>query len=350
MFGLGKKQKKLKDNQLASSELDSQISEQVHVMPERFYHAPKKRHTGLILIIVVGTILIGGLVAAGYFLNQSLNQPGAEPPANTNLNQPVNQVNSNQPVFCPQDVKICPDGTTVSRVEPNCAFAPCPVVVATSTPNTTPTSTPTTTDDVVNTNQNTNTNTNNSGQVVPAPDIDGDSLSAAEEILYGTDSVNRDSDGDGFADGSEILNGYDPRQAGKNLADSTLFSTYTKSGYSIIYPSRWRLRELAGVETEAIFQSTSGEFVEVLILANPNKLTLSQWYQQQFPEQSLRELTAVKINGLDGFLSADQLNYYLADPQDSSQVYLITYNVGNSSQANFLTTFNVMVKNFFLTP
>jgi hypothetical protein len=29
-------------------------------------------------------------------------------------------------VMCPMDAKICPDGSGVGRVGPNCEFAPCP--------------------------------------------------------------------------------------------------------------------------------------------------------------------------------------------------------------------------------
>ena len=32
----------------------------------------------------------------------------------------------NQPVACTQDAKICPDGSAVGRISPNCEFAPCP--------------------------------------------------------------------------------------------------------------------------------------------------------------------------------------------------------------------------------
>ncbi len=32
------------------------------------------------------------------------------------------------PIFCTADAKICPDGTGVGRVGPNCEFAECPVV------------------------------------------------------------------------------------------------------------------------------------------------------------------------------------------------------------------------------
>jgi len=333
MFGLGKKQKE-KKLKTGDSEFDSQIIEQVHVMPARFYVAPKKRHAGVIIIIVAGVILIGALVVAGYLLNQGLINPGSivSPGTNqTNLNPGQTGVNdnSNQPaVNTNQNVN--------AAVEPEV-----------------PTTTPTTTEPVVtepdNSDVNTNTDIDTSTPVAPAPDIDGDNLSAAEEILYGTDSVNRDSDGDGFSDGSELLNGYDPRQAGKSLADSDLFTNYPNAAYSISYPSRWRVRELAGIDTEVIFQSNSGEFIEVLILPNTNNLSLSQWYSQQFPGTAVNQLTAVKINNLEGLLSVDKLNYYLVNPSHPGSIYLITYNTGNSSQANFFTTFNLMVKSFRLT-
>ena len=37
---------------------------------------------------------------------------------------------SDEPVFCTQEAKICPDGTAVGRSGPECAFAPCPSVPA----------------------------------------------------------------------------------------------------------------------------------------------------------------------------------------------------------------------------
>jgi hypothetical protein len=38
----------------------------------------------------------------------------------------------NPPVACPADAKICPDGTAVGRVPPDCEFAPCPTLNCTS--------------------------------------------------------------------------------------------------------------------------------------------------------------------------------------------------------------------------
>jgi hypothetical protein len=50
--------------------------------------------------------------------------PNVSPSAARNIRNNVD--NSNDSVACPMDVKSCPNGTWVSRVAPDCQFAPCP--------------------------------------------------------------------------------------------------------------------------------------------------------------------------------------------------------------------------------
>lgn len=51
-------------------------------------------------------------------------------------------------------------------------------------------------------------------------DDDGDGLTNQEEFFYNTDPANPDTDGDGFSDGDEVKNGYNPNGAGKLLTFS----------------------------------------------------------------------------------------------------------------------------------
>ena len=67
-----------------------------------------------ILIFIVVVFVAGGLL---YIYN----------PDPTEYKNP----NEAEPVVCTMDAKLCPDGSYVSRIPPNCEFQECP---ATSTP------------------------------------------------------------------------------------------------------------------------------------------------------------------------------------------------------------------------
>jgi hypothetical protein len=58
---------------------------------------------GILLIVVIGI--------AGFLYRNAMSRPTATAPAGT---------------ACTLEAKICPDGTSVGRTGPNCAFAPCP--------------------------------------------------------------------------------------------------------------------------------------------------------------------------------------------------------------------------------
>ena len=53
----------------------------------------------------------------------------------------------------------------------------------------------------------------------PSLDSDDDGLTDAMEEIYGTDKNNPDTDGDGYLDGDEIENGYDPLVSGSAKLD-----------------------------------------------------------------------------------------------------------------------------------
>ncbi|MEK7498366.1 MAG: hypothetical protein AAB611_00715, partial [Patescibacteria group bacterium] len=57
-------------------------------------------------------------------------------------------------------------------------------------------------------------NPNGTGKL-PLIDKDKDGLLDAQEVYYGTDSNNSDTDGDGYKDGDEVKNGYNPNGDGK---------------------------------------------------------------------------------------------------------------------------------------
>ena len=326
MLGFGKKKSAAGQpvngkKKSAVETVDPTVIERIHVMPARFYAvSPKKRLTITVILVVVGVLLLAVLAALAYVFLKPQTQGPLVANQNTNVSQSVNQNgNTNQPAVN-QNQNL---NTNVSE----------PIV-----PTTTPTST------------NVNVNTNTADQpLTRGPDADSDGLTTAEETLYGTDPLNQDTDFDTYADGSELLNGYDPTEQAAPLAGSGLVETYQHARYSISHPATWQVQALATDGSETVFRDPSGEFVEVILVSNPQGLPLEQWYQESFGNEA-DGVTPVTVGALDGLRSADGRNYYFITAADPTMVYLVTYNVGTMSQINFLLTFNLMLKSLTLNP
>jgi len=313
MFGLGKKNikpeaKESEQSPVQSAEKD--WSSVIHVMPKRFYSAPKKSRLGLILTVIVGVILIGGLGAFALYIQFGLTNEIESPVVtNTNQQEVVNANVNQEPIFEPPVEEPEP----IEEPEPE----PEPVVQ------------------------------------VPRPlalavDIDNDALTLAEENLYGVDPTNPDSDGDKYLDGAELLSGYDPTRPSASLSASGLFSSYQHPAYTVIYPTKWVLQDQETDRSKVQFLSGGQEYLEILQINNSDNKTLAQWYQQEFPSIPLDQTSNVVLGNLSGIIHPDNQRYYLINPQSPNRIFAIIYNSGDVRSLNFMTTFNVMVKSFKL--
>jgi len=63
-------------------------------------------------------------------------------------------------------------------------------------------------------------------------DDDKDGIGVLMEYEYGSSPWNQDSDNDGYSDGTEILNGYNPAGAGKAVRVKNVFETIKKGNFS----------------------------------------------------------------------------------------------------------------------
>ncbi|MBI5466337.1 MAG: hypothetical protein HY974_03545 [Candidatus Kerfeldbacteria bacterium] len=177
-------------------------------------------------------------------------------------------------------------------------------------------------------------------------DTDQDGLTDAEEPLFGTEVNKPDTDGDGFLDGAEVKASYDPSLGdGAQLATSPHLATYTstKFGYVARYPQAWLAKAVDEGESEVLFSGTEGEFVEVLVVDNPDSLSAPAWYAKQVPGLKAAEVPTLTSGSLIWAWSLDGLNAYLATDK-----YLITlsYNIGTRTEASFYQLFRLMVKMF----
>jgi hypothetical protein len=323
------------------SDIDASLEAQIYVMPQRFYQAPKSRRlSGLIIILLLGFLLLFSLGIAAWYLNSNLNQT-SQP--SVNLNQPLPlPLNLNQTANLNQNVNLNQNLNANTNNDSTTLAA-----------TTTPLNSKENLNINVDINANFNVNGFNNNRLTPLPltdDSDADSLTAAEENLFGTDVFNSDTDGDSYSDGAELLAGYDPTKPKTPLANTNLFAVYNHPFYSLIYPAAWLLKEQDQEKNEVLLTSATGEFVEILVIDNNEKLSLLDWYAQQFPSSDLAQVTAVKINSLSGLRQPDYQSYYLMQESNPAKIFLLTYNIGNFTTTNFATTFQVIVKSFKLLP
>ena len=179
----------------------------------------------------------------------------------------------------------------------------------------------------------------------PAVDSDQDNLTDIEEALYGTQPDKRDTDGDSYIDGEEVANLYDPTISGNaRLYNSQLVSTYVSGdyNYNIIYPAAWTAKDEG---QSVIFQDQNGEFIQVLITQNQHGFNnITEWYQANI-NPNISNLSNLTIDNQPAIRTADNMNAYflLAD-----NIYSLIYNIGLSTDPNFMTTFDMMLKSFRL--
>lgn len=211
----------------------------------------------------------------------------------------------------------------------------------------------------INGNENINDNPDKSVdinsyiQIIPsAPDRDGDTLTDTEEDLYKTKSAIADTDADGFWDGQEIANLYDPLKKGSSgLRSSGLVKIYNNEtyGYSALYPASWKVVPLGGSDQEITFVSENKEFIEIAIMDNPEAMTATEWYLKQIPPELVSKTERIWANNFMGIKSLDGLNVYLTPISgDRNFIYAISYMAGSHTHVSFPVTFQMMVRSFDL--
>lgn len=290
----------------------SEEEQKIYVMPERFLGAPpgakpieqiaitnapiKKRKFSLVPIIVFGAIILilGGSGAGVYFIFLKPSKPAL-------ITKPE--------VVAPKIVEKEEEEIVEKKEE----------ISATSTK-----------EEIVE-----------EEGIKIAADIDGDGLTDVEEKVYGSDTTNPDTDKDGFLDGHEVFHLYNPVGLSPvRLLDTSAVKEYTNQElqYQIYFPAPWSVKVLSGT---AVFNSNTGEFIEVLIEKNENNLPIISWYLSQAPGVRVGDLaTFVTKSNLDGIKSPDRLTAYFTK---NGLVYIISYNIGTKKDINYNRTFEMML-------
>lgn len=211
-----------------------------------------------------------------------------------------------------------------------------------------------------NTDEQTNNNENtDNGTVTPPPppppmnniDSDQDNLTREEETLFASNINDSDTDNDGYQDGTEIINLYNPNVSGGTLANSSLVTNFTNNEfkYRLLYPTTW----VADILTDThhtlsiLADSELGDNFNVLVINNTDNMDLSTWANDSSIHPKLDSANSVtfgknKISALKQEIDGD---IYIVAVTSSHKI-VVLYDVNAQADRYFDTTFQMMLNSF----
>lgn len=188
---------------------------------------------------------------------------------------------------------------------------------------------------------------------LPAPpqlsaDPDRDGLTEAEEVLYGTNSTMPDSDSDGYLDGHEVINLYNPTGiAPERLEDAGLALRYVgvDADFEALYPRPWRANPEEGGR-RVVFQSPDGDAITLALIENVSAMPFDEWVAVQ---EDGKDLTAWIGNkqGRRAFLAGDSAIY--VEAAENSVAVLRYIPVDESGPERYALTLKMMANSFIIS-
>lgn len=178
-----------------------------------------------------------------------------------------------------------------------------------------------------------------------ATDFDSDALTDAEEEIFGTDQSVFDTDADGYSDGQEVLNLYNPK--GNNpvrLAESGLVREFThpKDLYRLYYPITWQAGSVDAASNTMLFTAANGDYVEARVFAKNNNEDFDTWFGRVAKDQQIVDLQLSSNNFKTAYHKRkDGLVAYVDLP---GQVLVILYHPLVNAPISYRTAYQVMLE------
>lgn len=129
--------------------------------------------------------------------------------------------------------------------------------------------------------------------LIDASDFDADSLTDSEEEVFETDMSLWDTDNDGYYDGQEINNLYNPKGfAPVKLIDSGLVREYVSAiwGYRTYYPTKWQVGGVDNEGRQVLFSDAGGDYIEVRIINKNQGEEFVTWFGNHTKGQKIEAL------------------------------------------------------------
>ena len=176
-------------------------------------------------------------------------------------------------------------------------------------------------------------------------DLDGDGLTIDEEALFLTNVAKNDSDRDGYSDGQEVINLFNPLVPGQNLENSGLVTRYRNLNfkYSLLIPQAWLPSPANAEASEVILlsNSESGEFITVQAALNGDQQSLEDLASSYFTSGEQPE--NYSLAGQPALRSKTRALSVVA-----SIIYVIDYQYNTSSSVHFYSVYEMILKSWEL--
>lgn len=178
-------------------------------------------------------------------------------------------------------------------------------------------------------------------------DVDADSLTDAEEESFGTDSGAYDSDQDGYFDGLEVFNLYNPGgQAPMLLIDSGAVAEYVNGThrYRLYYPVNWNIAAVDPAGDQTLISAITGDFIEIRAVKKNQDEQFIDWFARLAPGQSFTDLTTSTNRFLiPVWKRADDAVAYV---ESATHVFVILYHPFETSATPFRHIMQMISQSF----
>lgn len=182
---------------------------------------------------------------------------------------------------------------------------------------------------------------------VDTTDLDGDSLTDMEEDVFATDSGVYDTDGDGYYDGQEVLNLYNPRGvAPVKLFDSGLVREYQSPAwkYRVYYPAGWESAPVDAEGLQVLLSSVTGDYIEIRTSKKNPGESFSSWFGRMASREQFSDLSPIQNRfQVPLFERSDRLVSY-ADTDEA--VFVIVYQPRSPAAVPFRRIMSMVTQSF----
>lgn len=183
--------------------------------------------------------------------------------------------------------------------------------------------------------------------LIDSPDLDNDELTDVEEELFGLDTAAWDTDEDGYYDGQEVVNLYNPSGlAPIKLIDSGFIREYIQPlwQYRLYYPTSWEAAAVDPEGRQVLFSTITGDYIEVRVMDNLARDTFADWFSQNITNQNYLDIIPITNRFKEqGYKRNDSLVAYF---MHNDHVFVLIYHPGTTGTIPYRHISDMIIQSF----